>query len=268
MKGAGLKGGLNSVAESLRDNNVLVRLDGFLILYFGWLLFTFLYPFINESRDVTSYLLRLPFTSRHFVVSTLELAKSILPFYYLMKAVYFMGFSSSIALTVFFVLIYWKDLSSADELMARYFLSYLLCGITYVFVHVHAPHDVYKLDVVSPSATYLTQAEFVLPSLHNTIAAVNVITLWNHREKIWGKVLIALNSLVPFSTIFLAHHWIYDAISGFMLASVIGKATEGHRIELPEILHRVDPARMQAITLAGFALGGSLLLIAIALPKP
>jgi membrane-associated phospholipid phosphatase len=269
MERAELSNSFQRIRETLWDKEVLARLDVFLILYFGWLGYTFLYEFIkSHSRDITSYFLRLPFTSRIFVVSTVNLTKSIPPIYYLMKGVYFIGFSGSIALTVFFILIYWRDLNSADELAARYLLSYVTCGIIYSIAHVYAPHDVYGLHITSPSATYLTQREFVLPSLHNTIAAINVMTLWKHREKIWGKVLIILNSLVPFSTLLLGHHWLYDIISGIILASVIGEITEGQRIDLQNLLHRIDVSHIQAATALGFVAGAYFLFLAMTLPKP
>lgn len=269
MGGIKLSNALRTVKASLEDKHVLARLDAFLLLYFGWIVFTFLYELIQDhSRDVTSYLLRFPFTSRSFVVSVVELTRNITSLYYLIKWVYFLGFSGSIALTVFFVLIYWRDLDLADELVARYFLSYVICGLIYSFFHVHAPHEVYGLSITSPSNTYLTQEEFVLPSLHNTIAAVNIITLWKHREKVWGKILIGLNSLIPFSTFLLGHHWLYDIFSGILLAGLIGEATEGHRLELREVLHKVDVSHVQAATVIGFVAGGYLLFLAMTLPKP
>jgi membrane-associated phospholipid phosphatase len=257
------------IAESLNDKYVLARLDVFLALYFGWLGFTFLYTFLAKySRDVTPYLLNLPFTSRSFVVEAMRITRSIPPLYYFMKGVYFVGFSGSIALSVFFILIYWRDLDASDELAARYFLSYLTCGITYTFMHVYAPHYVYGLNVVAPSSTYLTQREFVLPSLHNTIAAVNVITLWKHRDKLWGKILIGLNSLIPFSTILLGHHWIYDALAGIFLAILIGEATKNHRMIFQSVVHKLDVSHIKTATALGLAAGGYLLFLALTTLKP
>ncbi|WP_232473503.1 phosphatase PAP2 family protein [Thermococcus profundus] len=130
------------------------------------------------------------------------------------------------------------------------------------------PHYVYNLPGFYPDRTYLTQQEFVLPSLHNTVAAINILVLWKYREKTWGKLLIGLNSLVPFATIFLGHHWIYDALAGIFLAMVIGKLSQGKRIEIPSSLKRTHISHIQRVTVLGFLAGGFILFLAVTLPKP
>ncbi len=261
----GLKGSLGA----LHDKEVLIRLDVFLLLYFGWMAFTFMYSFVEKySRDVTGALLRLPFTSRPFVLSLISFVHSVPPLYYLMKGTYYIGFTGSIALTVFFVLMYWRDLPLSDELAARYLLAYVTCGGAYMLFHVYAPHHVYHISVFSPGSTYLTQEEFVLPSLHNTIAALNILTLWKYRKNIWGAALIALNTLVPFSTLFLGHHWLYDALAGIVLAALIGNVTEGHRIKVHESLKGINVKGIQLATAIGFLVSVYVLLIALTMPKP
>ncbi|EEB73256.2 phosphatase PAP2 family protein [Thermococcus sp. AM4] len=258
-----------NLMESLNDHEVLIRLNTFLVLYFGWIGFTVLYDHIkSHSRDVTYLLLKLPFTSYKFVVTTLDLTKDFLPIYFLMKAIYYIGFSGSIALTVFFVLIYKRDLQKADELALGYLVIYSICGAIYTLVHVYAPHYVYNLPGFYPDRTYLTQQEFVLPSLHNTVAAFNIIILWKYRRELTAKLIIALNSLVPFATLLLGHHWIYDALSGIVLAVIVGRLVEGKKIRVPSTFRSVNVSIIKHVTMLGFLAGGFLLILAITMPKP
>lgn len=261
---------LDRIIRSLNDHDVLVRLNTFLLLYFGWIGFTVLYDhFIKyHSRNILSVFLRLPFTSYDFVISLLNFSRAIPPFHLLMKAVYYVGFSGSIALTVFFVLIYWRDLEKSDELALGYLLAYTFSGIMYSIFHVYAHHYVYNLPGFYPDRTYLTQQEFVLPSLHNTVAALNILVLWKYRRETWGKFVIGLNSLVPFATIFLGHHWIYDALAGILLAALISKMTDGRRISVPAALRDVHISSIQKATVLGFLAGGFILFLAVTLPKP
>ncbi|ASJ00620.1 phosphatase PAP2 family protein [Thermococcus gorgonarius] len=261
---------LNRIIKSLNDHEVLVRLNTFILLYFGWLGFTVLYNHAIKyhSRDIMNEFLKLPFTSYDFVMDTVNLSRAAPIFYLLMKAVYYIGFSGSIALTVFFVLIYRRDLEKADELAFSYLLAYTSCGVVYSIFHIHAPHYVYDLPGFYPDRTYLTQQEFVLPSLHNTVAAINILVLWKYREKAWGKFAIGLNSLVPFATIFLGHHWIYDALAGIILAVIINRVARGRRISVPSTLRNIHISLIQKATVLSFLAGGVILFLAITLPKP
>ncbi|MCD6524906.1 MAG: phosphatase PAP2 family protein [Thermococcus sp.] len=258
-----------NLMESLNDHDVLIRLNTFLLLYFGWIGFTVLYDNIKPySRDITPPLLKLPFTSYQFVTGALDFVRGFLPLYLLMKAVYYVGFSGSIALTVFFVLIYKRDLQKADELALGYLLTYSISGVIYSIAHVYAPHYVYNLPGFYPDRTYLTQQEFVFPSLHNTIAAFNIIILWKYRKNFITKLLILLNSLVPFATLLLGHHWIYDALAGIFLAILVGKLVRGREIKVLSSLRSVKISIIRHITLFSFLAGGFILLLAITMPKP
>jgi len=255
--------------ESLNNHDILIRLNTFLLLYFGWIGFTVLYDNIKPySRDITPLLLKLPFTSYQFVTGAIDLVKSCPPLYFLLKAVYYVGFSGSIALAVLFVLIYKRDLQKADELALGYLLTYSIAGVIYSIAHVYAPHYVYNLPGFYPDRTYLTQQEFVLPSLHNTIAAFNIIILWKYRKNLTAKLLILLNSLVPFATLLLGHHWVYDALAGIFLAMLVGKLVEGRRIKVPSALRSMSISMIRHITLFSFLASGFILLLAVTMPKP
>ncbi|NJE42070.1 phosphatase PAP2 family protein [Thermococcus sp. GR6] len=242
--------------ELTNDWEILVRLNAFFISYFGWLLFGLAYGFLGRySVDVTHYLIHLPFTSRDFVIGLIEFTKSLPLLYWLFEGVYYLGFSGSIALIVAYLLLYKRDLEASDELFIRYMLSYTVAGSIYLIVHVHAPHLVYNLPGYISENTYLTRQEFVLPSLHNTFAMVNIITLWKYRREKIGATLIVLNSLIPFTTLFLGHHWIYDIITGMILAVVVSKLTAGYSPRLPAMLCGLELSYLRRLAVLSFFIG-------------
>ena len=249
--------------DILHDREVLARLNAFVIIYFGWIIFGLLYPIIGRySVDVTAQFLKLPLTSYDFVVTLLSFARDHVLLYYFMKAIYFVGFSGSIGLTVAFLLLYKKDFRASDELFIRYLGLYTVSGAIYCIFHIYAPHVVYNLPVESPAGTYLTQQEFVLPSLHNAIATANAITLWKHRGNNIAKIIIFFNLMVPVVTLFLGHHWIYDIISGIVLAFLISKLTEGYTSRLPSGLHSIQISELRKITAVGLIFATIVLIMA------
>ncbi|WP_232461795.1 hypothetical protein [Thermococcus pacificus] len=137
---------MNLLQERLRDPDVLIRLNAFFLSYFGWVAFGVIYGVIGRwSVDFTQQFLRLPFTSRDFVVGLVEFTKDTPPLYALFNAVYYLGFAGSIALIVAYLLLYLRDLNSSDQLLARYLTAYAVAGAVYLVVHIYAPHIVYNL---------------------------------------------------------------------------------------------------------------------------
>jgi membrane-associated phospholipid phosphatase len=254
---------MNLLQRRLQDPEVLVRLNAFFLSYFGWIAFGVLYGVIGRwSVDVTPEFLRLPLTSRDFVVGLVEFTKDIPPLYSLFTVVYYLGFSGSIALIVVYLLIYKKDLKASDELLIRYLMAYALAGSIYLIFHIYAPHIVYNLPGYNSSNTLLTRQEFVLPSLHNTIITINIATLWRHRRELGGKALILVNTLIPFATVFLGHHWVYDVLAGIALGAFISKVTDGRTTRIPETIYNLEVASLQKATVVNFLLAVIVLIVA------
>jgi|GEM_PF-2519992 len=250
--------------ERLSDPEVLIRLNGFFLSYFGWMAFGLLYGVLGKwSVDVTSEFLHLPFTSKTFVLGLIHFTKSIPPLYGLFTFVYYLGFTGSIAFIVVYLLIYLRDLESSDKLLASYILSYLFAGLTYMVFHIYAPHVVYNLPGYSSENTLLTRQEFVLPSLHNTIITVNILILWKHRDRLGAKLLIFLNALIPFATLFLGHHWIYDIISGFALGTFVCWLSQGVGMGIPRRLYNWELSSLRKITVVNLLLVLILLVVAL-----
>nr|WP_082781427.1 phosphatase PAP2 family protein [Thermococcus peptonophilus] len=225
--------------------------------------FSILYIYIGRwSIDVTEQFLKLPFTSRDFVLAVLNTTKSIPPVYHLLNAVYYLGFAGSIAFMVLYVLIYLKDFQTSDELLARYFIAYAVAGAIYLMFHIYAPHYVYNIPGYDTDSLF-TRQEFVLPSLHNTFAAIHIITIWKYRKRLGGKALLAINTLIPFATVFLIHHWIYDVLTGFLLAWAISSLTNGWIAKIPETLYQLEIKSLSAVTILNFLLAAFLLLFAL-----
>jgi len=255
---------MNPLLARLRDREVLVRLNAFILSYFGWIAFGILYGYLGRwSIDATREFLRLPLTSRSLVVGLLDFTRSVAPLYTALRWVYYFGFAGSIGFMVLYVLLYLRDLRTSDELLARYLMAYAGAGTVYLIFHIHAPHYVYHLPGYSMENTLLTRQEFVLPSLHNTFAAINIITVWKYRKRIGGKALIAINTLIPFATVLLAHHWIYDVLTGFLLAWAVSRATDGWMARVPKCFYRWELKSLGAITAFNVLLATLMLLIAL-----
>lgn len=250
--------------KRLRDRAVLLRLNAFIFSYFGWILFGIAYGYIGRwSVNVTGEFLRLPLTSKGLIVGMLDLVKSFPPLYHLLSGVYYLGFAGSIAIMVLYILLYQGDLETSDQLLLRYLMAYSIAGTIYLIFHIYAPHLVYHLPGYTSSNTLLTRQEFVFPSLHNTFAAINIITIWKYRDRLGGKVLIAVNTLIPFATVLLAHHWIYDVLAGFILAVSVSRVTSGRVARIPEKLYSIELKSLGAITMLNVALAALMFLIAL-----
>jgi len=255
---------MNLLQHRLRDPEVLLRLNAFFLSYFGWIAFGVLYGIIGRwSRDLTLQFLGLPLTSRDLVVGLLEFTKSVPPLHTLFTVVYYLGFTGSIALTIAYLLLYLRDLEASDRLLVRYMLAYAIAGLIYLIAHIHAPHVVYNLPGYTSTNTLLTRQEFVLPSLHNTIIAINIITLWSYRKHPGGRALILMNSLIPFATVFLGHHWVYDVITGFLLGIGASKVSWGWGARIPGVIYRWEVSSLQRVTVFNLIIAVIVLIVAI-----
>jgi len=250
--------GLDKAQRLVNDKRFLERITVFILLYIGWTLFTLVYNFIKPySRNLTSEFLKLPLMSRSFTVGMVSMIEGIKPLYYFLSGIYFLGFTGSIGLAVFYLLFVREDYQASDELALRYLLAYVTCGLIYSVFHIYAPHIVYHLNGYYPDNSGLTQQEFVFPSLHNTIAAINLITVWKYRDRIGGKVIIALSTLIPFATVLLGQHWVYDALAGMGLAALLSKITEGKTI-VPGFVRRMSYEGVRRMTVLSGALAALL----------
>ncbi|WP_457742032.1 phosphatase PAP2 family protein [Thermococcus sp.] len=255
---------MNSLRQRLSDPRVLIRLNAFVLSYFGWILFGILYGYIGRwSVNVTNEFLRLPLTSKALVYSVLDTIRAIPPLYELFRAVYYLGFAGSIGMMVVYLLLYLYDLETSDELLSCYLLAYAIAGLIYLTFHVYAPHVVYRIPGYSSENTLLTRQEFVLPSLHNTFAAINILTIWKYRKRLGGKVLIAINTLIPFATVFLAHHWVYDVMTGFLLAIAVSRVPSRWVLKAPEKIYNLEFDSLKAITMVNLLLALIVFIIAL-----
>jgi membrane-associated phospholipid phosphatase len=249
--------------QRLGDPNVLIRLNAFILSYFGWVAFGVLYGVIGRwSVDLTGQFLRLPLTSRELVMGLVNFTKSVPPLYALFNTVYYLGFAGSIALIVAYLLLYLHDLESSDQLLARYLMAYAVAGSLSLVFHVYAPHIVYNLPGYTSGNTLLTRQEFVLPSLHNTFATINIITLWRYRRKLGGKALIFINTLIPFATVFLGHHWAYDILTGILLGIAVSRVSRGWSARISEEIYRLEVSSLQRLTIFNVLLALIVLVIA------
>jgi len=250
--------------KRLQDPEILVRLNAFFLSYFGWIAFGVLYGLIGRwSVDVTGAFLKLPLTSESFVLGLTGFVRSVKPLYLLFVAVYYIGFTGSIALAVFYLLIYLADTETSDRLLAGYLISYAAAGLTYLVFHIYAPHVVYNLQGFSSENTLFTRQEFVFPSLHNAIVTVNLMALWRHRHRLGARILIGISVLIPFATVLLGHHWIYDVLAGICLGVLAYRLGEGLGMAIPSTLYRWETSYLRKVTLFNFFLALVVLLMGL-----
>ncbi|WP_232461789.1 phosphatase PAP2 family protein [Thermococcus pacificus] len=101
-----------------------------------------------------------------------------------------------------------------------------------------------------------------MPSLHNTFATINIITLWKYRKRLGGKALILINTLIPFATVFLGHHWVYDVLTGILLGAAVSKASWGWSINISERIYRLEVSSLQRVTVFNLLLALIVLVVA------
>jgi len=255
---------MDPIRERLHDPEVLTRLNAFIISYFGWVFFGMAYSVIGRwSVNVTNEFLRLPLTSRSLVVGLINFTDSIPPLHALLAFSYYIGFTGSIAFAVIYLLFYLRDLEASDRLLTSYVLAYLSAGAIYMMFHIYSPHMVYHLRGFTSSNTLFTRQEFVFPSLHNTIITVNIIILWKYRHRWGGRILILLNALIPFATVMLGHHWVYDVLGGFALGTAVTRVSSRRTSTLPQKLYRLEAAYLRKITMINVVLAIILFIIAL-----
>jgi hypothetical protein len=203
----------------VRENIKKIIIE-FIGVYLFWDIYSLIYPIIGRwSVNWNHILLKLPGTSKDFVLSLLLWTKEHPLLYSTMDFVYKLGFSGVMFLTFMYLL--WRDPREGKFLVKCYAISFLILAIIFAVVNVNAPHHIYQ-DIpreYSPP-NWQARPQFVLPSPHCTIATVSFLALFKRREK-EAKLLSILPFLVPPATVLLAEHWIWDALTGIVLGTVI-----------------------------------------------
>jgi len=198
-------------------NKALVE---FLAAYFFWNAYSFVYPLLGRwSVNWNDVLLKLPGTSREFVLSLLLWTEAHPLVYHLMDAVYRLGFTGVMVFTFTYLL-----LTSPREsrLLARaYALSFLALAVIFAVVNVNAPHNIYQnLPREYSPPSWQARPQFVLPSPHCTIATVSFLFLFRRRERT-ARFLSIFPLMVPPATVLLGEHWVWDAVTGIALGTII-----------------------------------------------
>ncbi len=193
----------------------------FLAVYAGWTIYGVVYPLIGHwSINYNGLLLKLPGTSRHFVLTLLLWTKGHHIIYVLMRTAYRTGFTWAMVLTFGYVLLV-GDVLRARKLVLGYATAFTLLAVIFAVANVNAPHYVYPglPERYAPNG-WQARPQFVLPSPHCTIATISFLALWRRRE--WPARMLALwIALIPPATVLLAEHWIWDAVTGILLGFLV-----------------------------------------------
>lgn len=193
-----------------------------LVAYGYWTLYSLIYPVVGRwSVDYTRLLLRLPGTSHDFVLGLLMWTKGHPALYLLMDTLYKLGFTWVMVGTVFYLL--HVSPAEAERTAKSYLVSFLVLSAIFLVAHVFPPHLVYP-DLprrYSPPG-WSARPQFVLPSPHCTVDTVSLLALVRRKE-VPARILAFLVALIPVSTVLLAEHWVWDALSGVLLGWLVDR---------------------------------------------
>ncbi|WP_456366901.1 phosphatase PAP2 family protein [Thermococcus sp.] len=190
--------------------------------YLYWAAYSFLYPLIGRwALNYTDLLLRLPGTSRTFVLSLLTWTEAHHSIYRLMDALYAAGFTW-VLLGAFLYLLY-RDPKAAERAAGEYLLGFLSLSLVFSLAYVLPPHMVYpNLPRHYSPPGWQARPQFVLPSPHCTVDTISFLALTEERHRV-SKLLALLVGLIPLATVLLAEHWVWDAVSGILLGWLVNR---------------------------------------------
>ena len=196
-----------------------------LVAYLYWTGYSLIYPFIGRwSIDYTKALLTLPGTSHDFVLGLLLWTISHRTLYILMDALYRLGFTGVMFGATIYLL--FADPRDAERITRNYFLAFLILSVIFSMAHVYPPHLVYPdLPRKYSPPGWQARPQFVLPSPHCTVDTVTFLVLFRRRDPL-SRLLALLTALIPVSTVLLAEHWIWDALTGIALGYLTNRFSE------------------------------------------
>ncbi len=196
-----------------------------ILAYAYWNLYSLVYPYLGRwSVNYTDLLLALPGTSHDFVLGLLLWMKSHALLYAFMDVLYKTGFTGAVlGVTVYLLLI---DPQSAERLARGYLIAFLILSVIFVMAYVYPPHLVYTdLPREYSPPGWQARPQFVLPSPHCTVATLGFLALFRRKEKL-STMLALVVALIPASTVLLAEHWIWDALTGVLLGYLVHRLSE------------------------------------------
>jgi len=188
--------------------------------YLYWTAYSLLYPLLGRwALNYTNLLLRLPGTSRTFVLSLLTWAEGHHLIYTLMDALYAAGFTWVLVGT--FIYLLYRDPAAAEGVAKEYFLGFLSLSVIFVLAYALPPHIVYpNLPRHYPPPGWQARPQFVLPSPHCTVDTISFLALIKEGNRL-SRLLALLVGLIPLATVLLAEHWVWDAFSGILLGWLV-----------------------------------------------
>lgn len=199
----------------------------FLLLsaYLYWTVYSLIYPFIGRwGINYTDALLMLPGTSHDFILGLLLWTISHRTLYLLMGILYRLGFTWVMFGTIIYLL--FVDPRDAERVSKNYLLTFLTLSGIFAIAHVYPPHLIYQdLPRSYSPPGWQARPQFVLPSPHCTIDTVTFLALLQKKDPL-SRILALLTALIPISTILLAEHWIWDALTGIALGYLISRFSE------------------------------------------
>ena len=196
-----------------------------LLAYAYWNLYGLIYPALGRwSLNYTDLLMNLPGTSHDFVLGLLLWTKSHGALYLLMDVLYRIGFTGVMFGTTLYLII--LDPEGAEKLAKGYLTAFLILSAVFIIAHVYPPHLIYPdLPRRYSPPSWQARPQFVLPSPHCTIDTLSFLALVKRKDRT-SRVLALIPALIPVSTVLLAEHWIWDALTGVLLGYLVHRLSE------------------------------------------
>jgi len=207
----------------------------------AWLAYTDFNHQVLHPRNWTDTLLKLPWTEWSLYRNTYSTIHSVPALEWVLKKWYTLGFTSALigSVAVFFAAGRPKDV---DAELLGLAVMHTIVMLIYAFAFVYPPHIVYGFNPVKSPLMNLANHRFVFPSLHTALAVfLAMYFIWKEIHPVVKAIFTVNGFVIPFVTILLVQHWIYDAISGILLASFSFWVAKKYGKQFSQALDRWQP---------------------------
>ncbi len=217
----------------------------------AWFVYTDFNHNVLHPHNWTDTLLKLPWTEWSLYSNAYSIIHSVPALEWVLKKWYTVGFTSTLVGTAAWFLVTRRPKDLDAELLG---LAAML-GTTmtiYAIAFVYPPHIVYGFNPIESPLMNLANHRFVFPSLHTALAVfLAMYFVWKEKHPLARGILVLNGFVTPFVTIVLVQHWVYDAISGILLALFSFWVAKRYEDRFSEALDRWNPNRkaLAAVTI-------------------
>ncbi len=232
----------------------------------AWFTYEAAYDSVFRPVNCTERMLELPLTGWSFYRAAYSTVHAIPPLEKIAAAWYTVGFTTMIAAALLWFVLTRRP-EELDAGLAGMAVIHGTVMVIYAIAFVYPPHMVFGFNPVRSPIMNLANNHFVCPSLHTTLAVFFALYFaWKEKNKIVKALFVANGLIVPTVTILFVQHWIYDAVSGVILAGTVFYAVKRWERKIRDAMDRWNPPEKATAVAtviiyllnAGYALGKAL----------